>query len=294
MGKTLIVGGATGYDWNKLKHWVNSINDSGFGGDVAIVASDITKETIEKLNENGINVSTYGNQTADGGFKRHGNQAPHVERFFWIWNYLNNVEVDYEHVIVTDTRDVIFQDNPDTFLREYCKVRPIIASSEGLTVQNEPWNWENVNQTFGPFFGEKILKNTLILNVGVIAGKKSHVRDLMMMIFQMSLNRPIPIVDQAVFNFLISQEPYQSQTYRTNNDDAWAAQMGATIYAVEAGSGDLGQFGNKEKYLKDYIGDQPKIENGMVFNSKNNPFIIVHQWDRVPQLKDVVEKKYGA
>ena len=89
-------------------------------------------------------------------------------------------------------------------------------------------------------------------------------------------------------------EPYQNQTFRTNNDDAWAAQMGATIYAVEAGSGDLGQFGNKEKYLKDYIGAQPKIENGVVVNSNDKTFIIVHQWDRVPDLKNVVETKYGA
>jgi hypothetical protein len=293
MGKTLIIGAATNYSWEHLAPWVNSINESGFQGDVVIVASNITKATIEKLNEQGINVSTYGRKTDDGGFLIENAMAPHVERFFWIWNYINTVGVDYDNVVVTDTRDVIFQRDPDNFLETYCKVRPLIASSESLTVENEPWNWENINQTFGPFFAET-LKNTLILNVGVIAGRKDYVKDLMLMIFQMGLNRPIKIVDQAVFNFLINQEPYKHNTYRTTNGDGWAAQLGATIHAVEAGAGDLGMFGNKEKYLKDYIGPQPRIVDGEVINSDGKPFIIVHQWDRIPELKAVVEKKYGA
>jgi hypothetical protein len=294
LAKTLIIGAATNYTWEHLAPWVNSINESGFGGDAVVVATNITKGTIEKLNEEGINVSTYGRSDGEGGFIQvESVMAPHIERFFWIWNYLNTTKVDYDYVVVTDTRDVIFQKNPESFMEIYCKVRPIIACSEGLTVENEPWNWENINQTFGKFFAET-LKDTLILNVGVIAGRKDYVKDLMIMIFQMGLNRPIKIVDQAVFNFLINQEPYKSNTYRATNSDAWAAQLGATIYALEAGSGDLGQFGNKEKYLKDYIGPQPKFVNGEVVNHEGRPFFIVHQYDRVPDLKRIVEQKYGA
>jgi hypothetical protein len=48
MEKDLIIGGASNYTWDQLKYWVNSIRKSGFKGDVAIVGSNMKKETIEK------------------------------------------------------------------------------------------------------------------------------------------------------------------------------------------------------------------------------------------------------
>jgi hypothetical protein len=54
MGKDLIIGGASGYTWDQLKYWVNSIQLSGFAGDVVLVATNITKETIDKLTSKGV------------------------------------------------------------------------------------------------------------------------------------------------------------------------------------------------------------------------------------------------
>ena len=35
--KDLIIGASTNYDWDKLKYWINSINESGFEGDKALI-----------------------------------------------------------------------------------------------------------------------------------------------------------------------------------------------------------------------------------------------------------------
>jgi hypothetical protein len=46
MGKDLIIGGASGYTWDQLKYWVNSIQLSGFAGDVVLVATNIPKRQL--------------------------------------------------------------------------------------------------------------------------------------------------------------------------------------------------------------------------------------------------------
>ena len=293
----LIIGGASNYSWDDLKYWVNSIKATGFRGDIVIVATNISAETIDKLTSMNVKVSAYGNQTKDGGFELKNTMAPHVERFFWLWNHLRT-ENKYRYVVVTDTRDVIFQKNPIPFMEEYCKLRPLLASAEGLLYKDEPWGYQNAKETFGPFFNE-MLKDTMICNVGTIAGKASFVRDMLLMIFQMSLNRPIHIVDQAVYNFLLNLQPYVSQTAVMDNGLPWAIQLGTTKYAVEAGAGDIGKkVGNDPSYMAiyeaTYKDSQPVIEGSKVTTPKGEEYCIVHQYDRVPSLLTEVVKKYGA
>jgi hypothetical protein len=112
----------------------------------------------------------------------------------------------------------------------------------------------------------------------------------------MSINRSIPVVDQAVFNFIISLDPFNHDTLFTTNTDGWAIQLGTTKEAVRAGNGDLGAMyrNNIEEYEKLYTDDHPIFTTeGDVLNSDQNKFCIVHQWDRVPFLKAMIEKKYG-
>lgn len=297
MAKDLIIGGASNYTWDDLKYWVNSIKKSGFEGDVAIVGTNMSKETIEKLTQEGVMLSLYGKMQDDGSIASHNNGAPHVERFFYMWNYLNSLDPkEYTHLITTDTRDVIFQSNPTEWLYENCMSSFLVCSSEGLRYKNEPWGNKNLHDTFGPYF-HNIIKERMIYNVGTIAGNFEFVRDLMLMIFQMSVNRPIPIVDQAVFNFLINFQPYNMDTLFTNNSDNWAIQLGTTIEAVKAGRGDLGVIFNDDpsRYEALYEDNQPVInEDGTVTSmNENKKYVIVHQYDRVPHLKTKIEELYG-
>jgi hypothetical protein len=297
MAKDLIIGGASNYTWDDLKYWVNSIKKSGFDGDVAIVGTNMSKETIEKLTQEGVLLSLYGKMQDDGSVVAHNNGAPHVERFFYMWNYLNSLDPkQYTHLITTDTRDVVFQTNPTDWLYDNCMGSFLVCSSEGLRYKNEPWGNKNLHDTFGPYF-HNILKEKMIYNVGTIAGNFEFVRDLMLMIFQMSVNRPIPIVDQAVFNFLINFQPYNMDTLFTNNSDNWAIQLGTTVEAVKAGRGDLGVIFNDDpsRYEALYEDNQPVInEDGTVTSmNENKKYVIVHQYDRVPHLKTKIEELYG-
>jgi len=290
LAKDIIIGGASNYSWEQLKYWVNSIAKSGFTGDVILIATNITKETIDKLSERGVKVSLYGKRQEDGSFKADSKGAPHVERFFYIWNTLNQLNKnEYRYVITTDTRDVVFGKNPSDWLRANLKHKMLVCSSEGLKYEDEPWGNQNLLETFGPFF-HNILKGNIIYNVGTIAGEFDYVKDLLLMIFQMSINRPIPIVDQAVFNFLIQQEPYKDVIHKATNKDRWAVQLGTSLAAVKSGHGDIGKICQQNpteliSYQMKYTDDQPDVDN--------LDFTIIHQYDRVNGLKDKIEKLYG-
>lgn len=297
----LIIGGASNYTWKDLAPWVNSIKRSGFAGDIALVASNISKETIDKLTAEGVIVACYGQQQPDGSFKSPQNSVPHVERFFYMWNFLDRCDVNYTNVIVTDTRDVVFQSNPSPVLDELeVTGRSYIFSSEGLKYKDEPWGNNNLLEAFGPFFHNRY-KDIEIFNVGVLAGWTEEIKSLLFMIFQLSINRPIPIVDQAVFNVLLEQEFFQNESTWMTGNDPWAAQLGTTEAAIRSGSGDIGisYFADLdqsviEEYRANYLYKQPIIDHdGTVMTSDEVPYIIVHQYDRITGLKEKILEKYG-
>ena len=293
MKKDLIIGGASGYTWDQLKFWVNSIKKSGFTGDIVIVGTNLKKATIERLDAEGVILSLYGRPNADGDIVNSSENAPHVERFFYIWNYLNTTMEEYENVITTDTRDVIFQKNPSDWLDSNMVGPLLVASSEGMQYINEPWGNQNLLDTFGPFFHNQ-LKYETIYNVGTVAGEFETVKGLLSFIFHLSSNRPISVVDQAVYNFIIRTPPFRFDTLFTNNSDDWAVQLGTTLGAVQSGKGDLGMMfmNDPSKYEEIYEDNQPVVEDGIVKNINGDAYHIVHQYDRVNGLREQIERIY--
>ena len=302
MGKDLIIGFASNYTYDQVKYWINSINMSGFTGDIVLCATNIKTEEIEKIAAKGVNLYLYGNKTA-AGYTSPGGMAPHVERFFYIWNYLKTTEEKYRYVITTDTRDVVFQTNPSATLHHYLgdgstsAFYNFVALDEGLEYQDEPWGRNNYEQCFGPFFFQDVSGN-IIKNVGVIAGHHEYVRDMMLMIFQMSQNRPIPVVDQAVYNFLLSTRWINVDGFYAPNGGGWGVNLGTTIHAVKAGSGDLGYncINNKDSmkiYEDSYLYEQPIIQDGKVISINDSGEVcVVHQYDRVPGLKEKMMERF--
>jgi len=294
--KNLVIGNATGYNWNHLKYWVNSLRLTGYDDDVVIVGSDMDGETVSKLTSEGVVLNLFGNRTEDGGVETKGPGVPHVERFFYMWTFLQ--DKNYDRIVMTDTRDVVFQSNPFKYLEKPLDMYEFVAAGEGMRYKNEPWGNTNLYQSFGPHY-YNLLKNNMINNVGVLAGTQRMMESVVGLIFQLSLGRPIPIVDQAVYNYVLTIPVIQKETWFTSHGDPWAANLGTTIEAVASGSGDLGQMckDNQDelnKYSMNYEDVQPVIdEEGVVKTPGRTPYAIVHQWDRVPSLKEKIEKRYG-
>jgi len=276
--KDLIVGCATNYDWSKLKYWVNSINASGFEGDKVLILMNCDKDTVQKVTDAGFSIIAFG-QDGQGNLTYQSQLMVHVERFIHIYKLLK--DNDYRFVITTDVKDVIFQKNPVEWLKEnLSQQEDLVFSSESMKYKDEPWGRENLTQCYGQGIYEDF-KNNTIFNVGVLAGYGYAMKDLVLQLFLNCINRPIPIVDQAVFNVMISRHPYLSSSRYTKSEDGWACQLGTTA--------DPSKIDSFRPYL---LEPSPKLEGDKVLTSTGIEYTIVHQYDRVPEWKKVIEAKY--
>jgi hypothetical protein len=277
MAKDLIIGAFTNYDeFQVLRPWVQSINDSGFEGDKVLIAINTTQEMCQEIIDAGFKVIA----VTDTEQKL----RVHMLRFIHVYDYLNKHADDYRYVITTDVRDVIFQSNPSRFMEDYFKLRrhwlKLIVQSEAIKIKDEAWNRDNIIKNFGKFFYEDV-KEKEVLNVGLIAGLTHSVKDLCFFLFQMSLNRPDWVADQAAYNMICNFSPFKDSIKVMRLEDAWALNAHVTNKPDQ-----MEEFG---PYL---LEERPKMIDGVIYNSRGDPFVIVHQYDRVPEWMDYFSKKY--
>jgi hypothetical protein len=271
--KDLIIGGCTNYGINQLKPWVLSINE-------------VTKdENVDKVMCVGVASQETRDWLVEQGFKivdmPKMNVPVHVLRFISIYDYLKTHFNKYRYVVTTDVKDVFFQYSPFQWLVNNIGSSMLVAGSESMRYKDEPWGNENLMQTYGGYVYD-LFKNNKIYNVGTIGGDAEYVKDLVFNIFTNAVNRPIPIVDQAVYNVLINTQPYFDIMKFADQDDAWACQAGTTV--------DPSKIEQFRPFLTE---GEPQFDNGVVWTSKRDMFCIVHQYDRVPEWKKFVEQKYG-
>ena len=277
--RDLIIGCSTNYDWSKLKYWINSINQSGFTGDRAMILLNCEADTAKKISDAGFHIIAF-NQNERGDLTYSSNIPVHVERFILIYNYIK--DKDYRYIITTDVKDVIFQKNPSEFLeKELGQRQNLMFASESMLYKDEPWGNQNLLETFGPYIHQQF-KNNEIYNVGVLAGRGTAIRDLALNIFLSAINRPIPICDQSTFNVMISMSPYKETSRYMTSETGWAAQLGTTA--------DPSKFDSFKPFL---LENQPYYKDGKVYTSTGKEFTIVHQYDRVPEWRNEIERIYG-
>jgi hypothetical protein len=74
---------------------------------------------------------------------------------------------------------------------------------------------------------------------------------------------------------------YHDVARKTMSEEGWAAQLGTTGPQI------AGKYGNK------LVDKSPILVDNTVCTSDGTPFTIVHQYDRVPGWKELIEKKYA-
>lgn len=288
----LCIGAFDHYQYDQLAPWVNSIKESGFTGDIVLIVFNATFETVDKLVEKGIKIVACEKDEIRCAYTHKSSIPIHVERFFHFFNFLNQYAGNYNNVIITDVKDVIFQENPSEWLSDNL-YHQMVSSSESIRYKDEPWGNENIEQCFGPYF-HNYFKNNEIYNVGVIGGNSSYLRDLCLNIFLMSTNRPILVVDQAVYNAMLYTEPYANNSQRTTPEDDWAIQLGTTMDPTKMEIFESLLLHKKPK-IKTIV--NPNSSLGMddleVVNCNDVSYYIVHQWDRIPELNSYYKKRYN-
>ena len=277
MAKDAVIGFITGYNFDKIKPWVYSLIESGFAGDKYVVMYESNMSVITKLKDLGFKVVVLNK---DEPFNIV------VHRFYHLWWMLNVIEEKYRYVVTTDVADVIFQTNPSTFLpmlrESYCG---ILASEEGLKYRDEPWGDQNLKLSFGENI-HHTLKDKVICNAGVLAGRHEEMESLALNVYLACKGSPLHVPggggpDQAALNVILNMEPWAEVTWRTNHKDGWACQCGTVA--------DPNKINDFRPLLTDC---EPVWDGEYAYTPEGRLYTIVHQYNRVPAWKEVIEKRY--
>jgi hypothetical protein len=268
--KDLVIGAADNYGWDKVRNWATSIKSTGFDGDVVLIAYRVTQELVDKCTELGIHVIIVNHDETAREINHTSGNLPtqsHKLRNFHIWQYLSE-NPEYRMVTITDTRDVIFQTNPTTFFDTHMEY-DIYFPSEGVRFKDESWNMGMIHNLFGPFISES-LKDGVACNSGTMFGKADAIKKLMLKMYLIAKNFGATGSDQPTMNVLIHLTQPDNTTILPI-DEGWGCQCG-TILNPKLSS-----------VLVDPIPTIKNIDNKQVFvNSKSVPFVLVHQYDRLP------------
>jgi hypothetical protein len=287
--KDIVIGSVTNYNWDKIKNWANSLDESGFDGLKVMLCYNVSYEVCEELSKRNFTIF---------GFKRNDEEQRLeydkenfnicLDRFLHIWYFLSKLQnkEQYRYIIATDVGDIVFQTNPSKWLEENLGDKKINVGSECIQYKNEDWNKQNMYLSFGPLLYED-MQDKLVYNAGAIAGSFDYFLDLCKNIFLMCGGSPAHVPggggpDQAALNILLNTKPYGDITNFAKSESGWAAQL------------EIMANPSKIEKLKDHITEpRLKIENGEVLTHDGKKYCIVHQYDVVPELSEYINGKYA-
>ena len=263
----IILGCITKYKPQDIMPYVESIADSGYEGKKVMMVYDVPQDTIDYLKHMGWEL--YGNELQ---------QHIILQRFRDIYKLLE--QFPNETIIWTDVKDVIFQSDPTKWIEENKKGK-ILAFSESITMKDDPWARVNSGTSF-PMEWEW-LQNKTSYCAGTIVGESEYLRDLFIDIYRWSMTtaNPDQLSDQAAYNVLINLKQFSDVVQFVNQEEGFVTQLGTVLV--------------KKDEFKDVLLEPTPIvdENYIVKNQKGEVFPLVHQYDRIPQFKEFIYKKYS-
>jgi hypothetical protein len=283
--KDVVVGAITGYDFDKIRPWVNSLDRSGFDGLKVMLCYNISYDVAEELTKRGYSVFALRKNDEMRRFEYRDNFSIVVERFIHIWHFLKSFKGQYRNIVCTDVKDVVFQTNPSEWFDKNLGDKKICVGTESIRYRDEDWGRNNLQKSFGNLLYEE-LKDNLIYNAGTISGEFDTMIDFFLNIYMLCNGTKHSIEggggpDQAALNILLNTKTYKDITKFNMSEDGYAAQLGTTGPQV------LSRFG---QYL---VEKTPIMVGDNVCTSDGTPFCLIHQYDRVPEWKKIIEEKYA-
>ena len=280
--KDLLISLSSNYNFNDLKPWVESFNKTGSDAEKIILVYNCDLATVNELESRGFTVMSPAPRTDSGYAYTHPSILPHVERFFHMWLFLRERRDEFRYIVSTDIRDVVFQRDPFEFIDKVLSENPnmnYLAASESVLYRDEIyWGANNFIQSFSEYTFPQV-KDRLIYNMGVVAGRAPHVIDLFAQVFfSAALAFGRTVSDQQSYNLLLSLEPFISQTIFLDSEDGWAAQLGTSLDP---------RF--------DSVRTEPSpimIDDTLRTSDGSKEFYIVHQYDRYQDLTDHYRNLY--
>lgn len=287
----------TDYDVEHIEPWVSSLCNTGFTGQKVMLTYNLRPSVRDLLKSLDFEIWSVGkpNMDNDPRFSLYYKPIQQfnicVERFYHTAKFLE-MKKDYENVILTDVKDVVFQENPIVYMNKifendlsYDCQKSIIVTSENMKYKDEIWAKNNMEKSF-PGYADKMM-NREIFNAGIVSGRWQHFVDFLHNVYLLSLATGLNYVDggggpdQAAMNLALSMEIYKDHVSFISHGRPFACQAGTTA--------DPSKIGEYQEFM---IDPMPPIFNEGIRNYTNQLYAMVHQYDRVPEWNKYFKDKY--
>ncbi len=309
MKKNLILGAALGYSYDQIFPFIKTLNKTTFSGDVCLIVgknlSTVERYKLLKLGITLLNTKNFlpflSNSLQRKRFSRklsffHSNfnriisNIPdnnfqenlkvlylktfhHIalSRYSYYYQFLSNQHNTYSKILLTDVRDVIFQDNPFSFPFENSLLCFLEDEKETIGSQSGNANWIRTA------FGEKELAKIAQCRISCSGTTLGTYTEIMIYLTAM-INQLAAITykiagfdgfDQGVHNYLI-------HNHLLDIDNIMLLENGAAPILSMHGV-------TKAKFNID--------KNGILLDNKGFPIPVLHQYDRHPDIDYGVLKK---
>jgi hypothetical protein len=275
----VIIGSFTGYEFDTIRLWVNSLDRSGFSGSKVILCAQSDEATIRELQRRNYSVVRFSMDDDDPA-------AIFRERYFQLSIVIRQLIDKRPHrfIIAPDMRDVIFQANPSDWLIKNIANCCLVAGSECLTHENEDWAREMMQEMFGQQVYD-LMKHKLVYNAGTMAGRPREFSEFCMTIYLMQRTKSKKFglyPDQAAANLLMHLTTFGAMTKFAAAESAWACQAGTTVDPSII-----------DKYRGMLTEPEPSFDGFVVKTSAGIPYYLVHQHDRlIPSWRDQLKELY--
>jgi hypothetical protein len=302
-----------GFKYPGVEAYLVSIERSGFRGRKIMIVFDIRPEVREKLIE-------YGFELIDVPSPR--DPFFHA-RMRLAWEYLKNHQKEFRYIFWLDIKDLVLQSDPSVWMEQNIGSDSIIGSTECVTIQQEETNqiWARA------ILGEdkyKEIKDTEVINGGTWAGVSEAMTEVFHAVHLMiySYQGPYPPCQIAINYILRSKAfidrlriPRWSEGFASCLHPMWwsGARAKCRPYLRDSPpvldintallypgtksdprnhSVSFNDSWGKDKSLSVVPSTDPQYGVECVVFPKNNPFAIVHGYDRDWALKSLFEFKY--
>jgi hypothetical protein len=277
--KTLILGTIAGMSLDQIKPFFLSLEKVGHRGDLCVLVSDVDCPTLKFLQARHINLVPFQNAYLDPAswlarfsrmFLARQPQLRLKEqfalsylhrqcaRYFYYRSYLANCGSNYDHVMLADIRDILFQRDPFDF--NIPDGLSVFMEDPGKTIGTCFTNSSWIRNCFGDAV-LKELHHQPISCSGITIGTIPSVLDYLdRMVSILCTYKKRTNTDQAAHNFLIYKRTPKA-LHRFDND-----------------SGTILTMANVDPSCF-RINDQ-----GLLINGSGRLFNTLHQYDRHPEL----------
>lgn len=276
--ENLILTYASGEIFKSPTFWVfvNSIKNTQ-NADAVFLTHDMDLNSRKRIEDQGFEISDVPAGETCYLFR---------DRHLHFYNYLIKHAHKYKYVLITDSRDVVFQANPFDWINIWRKRLEKIKGNNDFINDFVVFTSEGFKRTQSGFaciehfeFQRDVpmphLKNDndkYVCNAGVTLGTAKAIQNFELLMFMTTMKTIGRCTDQAALNYILYFLE-NNNTYQISfpqHDNLCLTGEGVKIGCVE-----------------------PLLINGKLFNPNNELYFIIHQWDRLDGLREEILAQYS-